>query len=106
MRYAKLGRTGRAVSRPGPGCTSSGDPPRRDRGPVEIAGANAAPGNRPCVQPLQGARARPGVTAPIVGAAKLEHPVAAVAALAPERNEEERAELAAPCRAHPVLGRR
>ena len=76
----------------------------------EIAEANAALAARRGVQPVQTALAwllaRPGVTAPIVGATKLEHLDAAVAAVDLELSEEELAELAAPYRPHPVLGHR
>mgnify|MGYP006272368281 FL=1 len=76
----------------------------------EIAEANAALAARRGVQPVRTAPAwllaRPGVTAPIVGATKLEHLDAAVAAVDRELSGEELAELAAAYRPHPVLGHR
>jgi len=48
--------------------------------------------------------ARPGVTAPIVGATKLEHLDAAVRALDLELTAEESARLEAPYQPHPVRG--
>ena len=47
---------------------------------------------------------RPGVTAPIVGASKLQHLEDAVAAVAIELTDAERARLEQPYRPHPVLG--
>jgi aryl-alcohol dehydrogenase-like predicted oxidoreductase len=47
---------------------------------------------------------RPGVTAPIVGATKIEHVSDAVAALAVTLDQDEVARLEAPYRPHPVLG--
>jgi aryl-alcohol dehydrogenase-like predicted oxidoreductase len=48
--------------------------------------------------------ARPGVTAPIVGATRLEHLDTAVKALDLKLTPEEIARLEAPYRAHPVRG--
>ncbi len=48
--------------------------------------------------------AQPGVTAPIVGTSKMQHLEDAVAALDLTLSDDERAELEAPYRAHPVLG--
>jgi aryl-alcohol dehydrogenase-like predicted oxidoreductase len=60
------------------------------------------------VEPAQIALAwllsRPGVTAPIVGATKLTHLEAALAAVELELSEEEIARLEAPYQPHPVLG--
>jgi aryl-alcohol dehydrogenase-like predicted oxidoreductase len=47
---------------------------------------------------------QPGVTAPIVGASRMEHLEDAVAALEVRLSEEERKELEEPYRPHPVLG--
>jgi aryl-alcohol dehydrogenase (NADP+) len=47
---------------------------------------------------------QPGVTAPIVGASRMEHLVDAVEALEVKLSEEEREALAAPYEPHPVLG--
>jgi aryl-alcohol dehydrogenase-like predicted oxidoreductase len=47
---------------------------------------------------------RPAVTAPIVGATKLEHLTDAIAALEVTLSEEETARLEAPYRPHPVIG--
>ncbi len=47
---------------------------------------------------------KPGVTAPIVGASRMEHLEDAVKALEIRLSDEERAELEAPYRPHPVLG--
>ncbi|MEW6720520.1 MAG: aldo/keto reductase [Thermodesulfobacteriota bacterium] len=47
---------------------------------------------------------RPGVAAPIVGASRMEHLEDAVKALDIRLTDEERAELEAPYRPHPVLG--
>ncbi|HTQ80158.1 MAG TPA: aldo/keto reductase [Thermoanaerobaculia bacterium] len=48
--------------------------------------------------------AQPGITAPILGATRMEHLEEAVQALAVELSAEEREALAAPYRPHPVLG--
>lgn len=50
--------------------------------------------------------AQPGVTAPIIGATRMEHLEQAVEALSVELSEEERAALEEPYRPHPVLGHR
>ncbi len=47
---------------------------------------------------------QPGITAPIVGATKMEHLEEAVAAVGVALSDEERRELEAPYRPHPVLG--
>lgn len=47
---------------------------------------------------------RPGVTAPIIGASKVQHLEDAVAAVAVELSDVERARLEQPYRPHPVLG--
>jgi aryl-alcohol dehydrogenase (NADP+) len=47
---------------------------------------------------------RPGVTAPIIGASKLQHLDDAVAALNIELSDVERARLEQPYKPHPVLG--
>ncbi len=47
---------------------------------------------------------QPGVTAPIVGATKMQHLEDAVAALALKLTEEEQKALAEPYKPHPVLG--
>ncbi len=47
---------------------------------------------------------RPGVTAPIVGASRMEHLEDAVKALEIRLTDEKRAELEAPYQPHPVLG--
>ncbi|MEO7416541.1 MAG: aldo/keto reductase, partial [Thermoanaerobaculia bacterium] len=47
---------------------------------------------------------QPGVTAPIVGATRMEHLEDAVAALDIPLDEAERRELEEPYRPHPVLG--
>ncbi len=47
---------------------------------------------------------RPGVTAPIVGATRMEHLEEAVKALEITLNEEERKALEDPYEPHPVLG--
>ena len=68
---------------------------------VEIAGRRG-------VSPAQVALAwllqQPGVTAPIVGASKMNHLEEAIAALEIELSEEEIASLQEPYRPHPVLG--
>ncbi|HEX9617700.1 MAG TPA: aldo/keto reductase [Anaerolineales bacterium] len=68
---------------------------------VEIAGRRGVP-------PAQVAMAwllqQPGVTAPIVGASKMNHLEEAIAALEIELSEEEIASLQEPYRPHPVLG--
>ena len=68
---------------------------------VEFAG-------RKGVSPAQVALAwllqQPGVTAPIVGASKMNHLEEAIAALEIELSEEEIASLQEPYRPHPVLG--
>lgn len=49
---------------------------------------------------------QPGVTAPIIGASKLEHLEDAIAAINIKLNDEERAALEEPYKPHPVLGHR
>jgi aryl-alcohol dehydrogenase-like predicted oxidoreductase len=74
----------------------------------EVAEAVTALAGERGVEPAQIALAwllsRPGVTAPIVGATKLAHLDAALAAVELELSEEEIARLEAPYRPHPVLG--
>ena len=48
--------------------------------------------------------AQPGMTAPIIGTTRMQHLEDAVAALDISLTDEDRAELEAPYRAHPVLG--
>jgi aryl-alcohol dehydrogenase-like predicted oxidoreductase len=48
--------------------------------------------------------AQPGVTAPIIGASKMQHLEDAVAALSLKLDAAELAALAEPYRCHPVLG--
>ncbi len=63
---------------------------------------------RKAVKPAQIALAwllhQPGLTAPIVGATRMEHLEDAVAALEIRLDEEERKDLEMPYRPHPVLG--
>ncbi|MGH3679185.1 MAG: aldo/keto reductase [Natronosporangium sp.] len=66
-----------------------------------VAGERGVP---PAQVALSWLLSRPGVTAPIVGATRLSHVEDAVAALALELTETERARLEAPYRPHPVLG--
>ncbi|MBW2273475.1 MAG: aldo/keto reductase [Deltaproteobacteria bacterium] len=74
----------------------------------EVAEAVAALAGERGVEPAQIALAwllsRPGVTAPIVGATKLAHLEAALAAVEVELSEEEIEKLEAPYRPHRVLG--
>lgn len=74
----------------------------------EIAEANVAVAARLGAKPMQTALAwvlaRPGVTAPIIGATKLEHLEDALGALELTLAAEDMAELEAPYRPHPVLG--
>lgn len=61
-------------------------------------------GLKPAQVALAWLLSRPGVTAPIVGASRLEQLDDAVGALGVELTADERAELEAPYRPHPVLG--
>jgi len=74
----------------------------------DVADRTAAVAERRGVKPAQIALAwllhQPGVTAPIVGASKMEHLEDAVSALEVKLSEEERRELEEPYRPHPVLG--
>jgi aryl-alcohol dehydrogenase-like predicted oxidoreductase len=74
----------------------------------EVAERNAALAERRGVRPAQLALAwllhQPGVTAPIVGATKMEHLEDAVAALDLQLDAAELQQLAAPYQPHPVLG--
>lgn len=74
----------------------------------EIAEANVRVARRLGVEPMQTALAwvlaKPGVTAPIIGATKLAHLDDALGALAITLSPEDIAELEAPYRPHPVLG--
>ncbi|MEE4362234.1 MAG: aldo/keto reductase [Pseudomonadales bacterium] len=76
----------------------------------EIAEANAAVAARRELKPAQTALAwvlaQPGVSAPIIGATRLDHLEDALAAVEVELSAEELAELSAPYRPHPVLGHR
>ena len=67
----------------------------------EVAGERGLP---PAQIALAWLLAKPAVTAPIVGATKLAHLEAAVAATAVALTDEETARLEAPYRPHPVLG--
>lgn len=68
---------------------------------AEVAQARGVP---PAQIALAWLLARPGVTAPIVGATKLEHLQDALAAETLELSEEETARLEEPYVPHPVLG--
>jgi len=68
---------------------------------AEIAERRGVPMARVALAWLLG---KPGVTAPIVGASRMEHLEDAVKALEIRLTDEERSELEAPCRPHPVLG--
>jgi aryl-alcohol dehydrogenase (NADP+) len=68
---------------------------------AEIAGRRGVPMARIALAWILG---RPGVTAPIVGASRMEHLEDAVKALEIRLTDEERAELEAPYQPHPVLG--
>jgi aryl-alcohol dehydrogenase (NADP+) len=68
---------------------------------VEIAGRHGVP---PARIALAWLLAQPGVTAPIVGATKMEHLEDALAALAVTLSDEEKKALEEPYRPHPVLG--
>jgi aryl-alcohol dehydrogenase (NADP+) len=76
----------------------------------EIAEANAAVAERLGVKPAQVALAwilaRPGVSAPIVGASRLSHLEDALGALEIELGTDDMKALQAPYRPHPVLGHR
>jgi 1-deoxyxylulose-5-phosphate synthase len=61
-------------------------------------------GEKPARLALSWLLHQPGVTAPIVGASRMEHLEDAVAALEVRLSEEERKELEEPYRPHPVLG--
>jgi len=80
----------------------------RDPGDWDVADRVAEVAKRKGVKPAQVALAwllhQPGVTAPIVGATRMEHLEDAVAALKIELGEEERKELEEPYKPHPVLG--
>jgi aryl-alcohol dehydrogenase (NADP+) len=68
---------------------------------IEIAGRHGVP---PARIALAWLLAQPGVTAPIVGATRMEHLEDAIQALAVTLSEEEKKALEAPYRPHPVLG--
>ncbi|MEA2695162.1 MAG: 1-deoxyxylulose-5-phosphate synthase, partial [Acidobacteriota bacterium] len=68
---------------------------------IEIAGRHGVP---PARVALAWLLAQPGVTAPIVGATRMEHLEDAIQALAVTLSEEEKKALEAPYRPHPVLG--
>ncbi len=74
----------------------------------EVAARAAAVAQRRGVKPARIALAwllhQPGVTAPIIGASKMEHLEDAVAALEIRLSEEDRRELEEPYRPHAVLG--
>ena len=74
----------------------------------EVVDQVVALAERRGVKPAQIALAwllhQPGVTAPIIGATRMEHLEDAVAALDIRLDDEERKELEAPYRPHPVLG--
>jgi 1-deoxyxylulose-5-phosphate synthase len=74
----------------------------------DVADRTAAVAQRRGVRPAQIALAwllhQQGVTAPIIGASKIEHLEDAVAALEIRLSDEERRELEEPYRPHPVLG--
>ena len=74
----------------------------------EVAERAAAVAERRGVKPAQIALAwllhQPAVTAPIIGASRMEHLEDAVAALEIRLSEEDRRELEEPYRPHPVLG--
>ena len=79
-----------------------------ESGDFDIAERVAALAERRGVKPAHIALAwllhQPAVTAPIVGASKMEHLDDAVAALTVQLSEEERRELEEPYRPHRVLG--
>jgi 1-deoxyxylulose-5-phosphate synthase len=120
MQYARLGNTGLKVSRICLGCMSYGTPEWRARQDNyshemyrqpedwDVADRVAAVAARRGVKPAQIALAwllhQPGVTAPIVGATRMEHLEDAVAALDIPLDETERRELEEAYRPHPVLG--
>jgi aryl-alcohol dehydrogenase-like predicted oxidoreductase len=69
-----------------------------------VSALAARRGVRPAQVALAWLLQQPGVTAPIIGATKMEHLEDAVAALAVHLDEAEQKDLAAPYRPHPVLG--
>lgn len=112
MDYVNLGRSGVKVSRICLGCMSYGAPEWRDW----ILGEEDS---RPFIQralemginffdtadiALAWLLHQPGVTAPIIGATRMEHLEDAVAALEIRLDEEERKSLEEPYRPHRVLG--
>jgi aryl-alcohol dehydrogenase-like predicted oxidoreductase len=68
---------------------------------VDVAAGRGLPPAQVALAWLSG---RPGVTAPIVGATKIEHVADAIASLAVTLDQDEVARLEAPYRPHPVLG--
>jgi aryl-alcohol dehydrogenase (NADP+) len=112
MQYTKLGHTGPTVSRICLGCMSYGDPKSALPGePPRWAWALPEGESRPFftraieagINFFDTAR-QSGVTAPIVGATKMEHLDAAVAALDVTLSKEEVAALEAGYAPHPVAG--
>jgi aryl-alcohol dehydrogenase (NADP+) len=105
MQYVNLGRTGLKVSRLCLGAMSYGTPTEAD---FAVAAAAERVAARKGVQPAQVALswllAQPGVTAPIVGATRMEHLEQVVAALDVVLDEPDRAELESPYVPHRVLG--
>ena len=69
-----------------------------------VAAVAARRGLKPAQVALAWLLAQPGLTAPIVGATRLEHLEDAIAALDIQLDEAERKELEEPYRPHPVLG--
>lgn len=69
-----------------------------------VAAVAARRGVKPAQLALSWLLHQPGVTAPIVGATRMEHLEDAVAALDIPLDEAERRELEEPYRPHPVLG--
>ena len=79
--------------------------PELDFAVVDRAGEVAAARGVPAAQvALAWLWHKPGVTAPIVGATKIEHVADAIASLAVTLDQDEVARLEAPYRPHPVLG--
>ena len=98
MQYTYLGRTGVKVSRLCLGCMSYGDPRWR---PWVLDEQSAMPFFRKAIAWLL---AKPAVASPIIGATKIEHLEAALAAVDLKLGEEEIRQLESPYQPHAVRG--
>jgi aryl-alcohol dehydrogenase-like predicted oxidoreductase len=101
MEYVNLGATGLRVSRVCLGMMSYGNDSERPWVLDEVAAEHDVPAAQVALSWLLH---KPGVTAPIVGATKLDHLHDALAAEQLSLDEQEIARLEEPYAPHPVLG--